>query len=113
MALDKLNDFLARAAENPDLMTSLTQALEGSKDPQDLVSLGARHGFEFSPGEVEYYFKGLLSAEAPGELSDEDLEHVSGGKDIHYKPDNRLQLVSRFSAGFSSLPTWMGKLDGL
>lgn len=107
MAVTAIGDLVTKINDDPQLMKKFTTALNGSQDPQDLVKLGAEHGFQFTAKEVELFFQKLLSAEAPKELSPDDLEQVAGGKDISILPANRLQLVSQIAKNFAVLPTWM------
>jgi predicted ribosomally synthesized peptide with nif11-like leader len=107
MAVTAIGELVTKVTADPQLMKTFTTALNGSRDPQDLVKLGAEHGFQFTAKEVELFFQKLLSAEPPKELSPSDLEQVAGGKDISILPANRLQLVSQIAANFSVMPTWM------
>lgn len=57
----------------PELMTKAKEA----KSAKELLALAKEHGIELTAGEAEAYYTGLHPAS--GELSDDELDNVSGG----------------------------------
>ena len=79
MSEENLEQFMKQVADSNDL-----QAKIGKKITEDaLVALGAEHGCEFSIEDVQ----------ASAELSDEELEGVSGGLDASSKDQYAFGLL--------------------
>jgi len=77
-------EFIAMAKDNPAVLEELT-AFEGqSYDAAGagMVALGAKHGFTFTADEVTEALDEAVANRAleSGELSDQELELVAGGK---------------------------------
>ena len=65
MSKENLELFMKQVADSEDLQAKIGEEITGDA----LVALGAAHGCEFSIADVQ----------ASAELSDEELERVSGG----------------------------------
>ncbi len=79
-----IHEFMAEVGTNAGLQNEM-RALEGQ--PYDnyyaaVVELGAKHGYTFSAEDVETTVDDLIATSAlkGGELTDEQLESVAGGK---------------------------------
>ena len=78
MSLEQLHAFYRRIGDDSDLQ----RALDGVSDeelPERLSALGAEHGHDFSADEVRAMMKEGEGEEDGVELSEEELEGVSGG----------------------------------
>jgi predicted ribosomally synthesized peptide with nif11-like leader len=71
MSRDQLAEFLSTACSDSDLM----REVHDQESSEDLVSLGADWGFEFTDEELA-----MLRADEP--LSDDDLESIAGGTNV-------------------------------
>ena len=77
MSLEQLHAFYRRIGDDPDLQ----RALDGVSDeelPERMSDLGAEHGHDFSADEVRAMME-EREEEGGVELSEEELEGVSGG----------------------------------
>ncbi|QNI54628.1 nif11-like leader peptide domain protein [Synechococcus sp. BIOS-E4-1] len=63
MSLEQLKAFLAKVKDGSNLLSKLKAA----KSPEDVVGIAKEHGYEFS-------------ADKLSQLSEKDLEGVTGGK---------------------------------
>ena len=68
--------IIARLASDP----AFASALAAATTPQDAQRIAAGHGFDVTPVE-------LAAASSIGDLSDADLEAVSGGKTTSVPPN--------------------------
>lgn len=68
MSQDQIEALVARLASDP----MFSSALGAATTPQDAERIAAEHGFDVTAGE-------LASIASDGDLSDADLESVSGG----------------------------------
>ena len=85
MSKEHLEQFMKQVADSKELQAKIGEEITGDA----LVALGAAHGCEFSIEDVH----------AGAELSDEELDAVSGGP--HYKDfRGRFRLVKRGRNGF-------------
>ena len=80
-------DFCERLVENPELRTEAAALLDSGATGADIVSLGARHGFEFTQEELARASRDRL------ELSDADLQTVAGGLTEEEYSDSQLANV--------------------
>ena len=67
MSLEQLKAFLEKVKGDP----SLQEKLKAAKSPEDVVGIAKEHGHEFT-------------ADKFGQLSEEELESLSGGTDFCY-----------------------------
>ena len=65
MSKENLEHFMKQVADSEDLLSRIGDEIAGD----DLVALGSEHGWEFS----------IENLQAAAELSDAELEEVSGG----------------------------------
>lgn len=83
MSLQDLASFQQRVREDVELRETLSAA--GSEElPQKMADLGAEHGFSFTADEVHTM---MQPAEREKDLSDEDLERVTGGAFYSFSTD--------------------------
>lgn len=68
MSQDQIDALVARLASDP----AFASALDSAPTPEDAQRIAAEHGFDVTTGE-------LAAASTDSELSDADLEAVSGG----------------------------------
>lgn len=70
-------------AEEAGISSALLERAAEAKSPEELLALAQELGGEFSVREAQAMFSALQAAKAvrgaPGELSDDELEAVSGG----------------------------------
>ena len=66
---DQFDALIARLASDP----AFASALAAATTPEDAQRIAAEHGFDVTPGE-------LAAATSNGDLSDAELDGVSGGK---------------------------------
>lgn len=80
MSVQNIDAFYKHALKNP----ALAQSLQGLPDmptfERTAVDLGKAAGFDFSAEEAQQWISQKLAREASGELSDDELEAVAGGK---------------------------------
>jgi predicted ribosomally synthesized peptide with nif11-like leader len=83
MSNTKVVDFLNKIGEDALLQTELAQALEADNDREAVTALAKSKGYEFSSdelwAEVQKRQSDFSARQAAGELSDAELEAVSGG----------------------------------
>lgn len=84
MTVEAVNQFLQKVTEDQKLEEELAKILETKDNDQAAVTqLGAKYGCEFTSDElwqeIEHRQSEFQLFEAAGELSEEDLEAVSGG----------------------------------
>ena len=86
MSRENLEQFMKQVAESEDLQSRLSDEIAGD----NLVALGAEHGWEFSIEDVQ----------ASTELSDAKMEAVAGGLDpVAGRPDLSNVTSKRDSGG--------------
>ncbi len=71
MSTEALEQFMTQVEESADLQARIGEEIGADA----LVALGADHGCEFTVEDV----RATGTVASPGELSDEELEAVSGG----------------------------------
>jgi predicted ribosomally synthesized peptide with nif11-like leader len=116
MASDVVHKFIIAVNNSPELRAKTQKAIDGSNDPSGFVAVAKTAGYEFSLEDAKTYFNNVLSStkrpgEFKGELTDEDLDLVSGGKDT--SPASRSSAltttVKMFQGmSFTALPSWTG-----
>lgn len=70
--MSDLNGLLQKAKDDEGLRTKLTEAGSAA----EIVAVGAEAGFSFTEADVDAAHKEKMSS---GEVSQEDLDNVSGG----------------------------------
>jgi predicted ribosomally synthesized peptide with nif11-like leader len=84
MSNQKVEEFLTKVGEDPSLQTELSHALESDNDRQAVTDLAKSKGYEFSSdelwAEVQKRQAEFATMQTAGQLSEEDLEAVAGGK---------------------------------
>ncbi|MCY6490356.1 Nif11-like leader peptide family natural product precursor [Leptolyngbya sp. GGD] len=86
MSTQAVTDFLQKVAEDQTLQTELVQALKADNDREAVTQLGNVRGYEFTSeelwAEIQARQAEIEQKRASGELelSDEELEAVSGGE---------------------------------
>jgi predicted ribosomally synthesized peptide with nif11-like leader len=85
MTIASVQAFLEQVTQDKSLQEKLATAMEAPNDRQAVTELARSQGFEFTPDELWQEIQNR-QAEAQrkqqdGELSEEELEAVAGGKD--------------------------------
>ncbi|MFN6540665.1 MAG: Nif11 family protein [Nostoc sp. EkiNYC01] len=87
MSLAACTEFLDKINSNAALQQETTTVLEGKEEIEEaanvFVLLGAKHGYEFTATEAIQKYQEVM-AEGEGELDDEVLEQVAGGRGRSY-----------------------------
>jgi predicted ribosomally synthesized peptide with nif11-like leader len=91
-------DFLEKAEQDGTLQGELNALVEGREESACLpfVSLAGRHGFAFTVEELHEVLDSLRLREGEGELTDDHLEQVAGGR-----PEFQINISPRVA--------WMSK----
>ena len=84
MTIEAVNQFLTKVNQDQKLKDELSQAKKKSKnDRQAAVELAAKHGYEFTPEELDRRIEQLKNIQAKQaanqELNESELEAVAGG----------------------------------
>jgi predicted ribosomally synthesized peptide with nif11-like leader len=90
MTIRALADFLERANGDQALQAELSSAVEGKEESgcDELVRLAAGHGYHFTGEELHDALEKLRRQSTEGELSDDDLEAVAGGRTDFFRSFN-------------------------
>ena len=85
MSSQAVNQFLQKVVEDEQLQQELAQILESQdNDREAAAALAAKHGYQFSPDELWQALQNRQSEfeamKNRGELQDDELEAVAGGK---------------------------------
>ncbi|GAB3450992.1 Nif11-like leader peptide family RiPP precursor [Massilia solisilvae] len=81
MSIQNIEAFYKHALRNPALVNSLMGARDMPTFQRNVVELGRNAGFEFDEDEAHEWIQQKLATQATGELTDDELETVSGGND--------------------------------
>jgi predicted ribosomally synthesized peptide with nif11-like leader len=113
MASDAVHKFITAVNSSPDLRAKTQKAIDGSKDPSGFVAVAKAAGYDFSLQDAKTYFENVLSSTEPpgsGQLKDEDLDLVSGGKDTSPRLGTPLTTTVKMfqQMRFNDLPGWTG-----
>jgi predicted ribosomally synthesized peptide with nif11-like leader len=83
MSNQNVQEFLTKVEEDPSLQTELSHAIESDNDRQAVTDLAKSKGYEFSSdelwAEVQKREAEFSIKQTGGELSEAELEAVSGG----------------------------------
>lgn len=83
MNREAVNQFLQKVTEEPQLQQEFAKALEAGNDLQAATDLAAKHGYQFTPDELQAEVQNRQSEfqqrQDAGELNEEELEAVAGG----------------------------------
>ncbi|MDZ7968077.1 MAG: Nif11 family protein [Nostoc sp. DedSLP03] len=83
MSLAACTEFLDKINSDAGLQQETTTVLEGKEEIEEaanaFVLFGAKHGYEFTAAEAIQKYQEVM-AQAEGELDDEVLEQVAGGR---------------------------------
>ncbi|BBD63706.1 hypothetical protein NIES4072_26380 [Nostoc commune NIES-4072] len=83
MTTEAVNQFLQKVTEEPQLQQEFAKALEAGNDLQAATNLAAKHGYQFTPDELQAEIQNRQSEfqqrQNAGELNEEELEAVAGG----------------------------------
>ncbi len=98
MSIQTAVEFLEKANQDVALQKELSAMVEGKLESAcgPFVELASTHGFEFTIEEFHEILDTLRREDLEGELTDDDLQNVAGGR-----PDFRLDFNPRVS--------WMSK----
>lgn len=80
MSMENIQQFYAKAFKNPHLVDGLKKLSDPDAYAKKAVELGAANGCTFTPQEVGEWIKAKGAAMTNGELDDQELEAVAGGK---------------------------------
>ncbi len=109
MSMKNVIELIKAINEDPELQARAQTALDGSVDATAFVAFAKEAGYEVNDEDVTGYFTTLLSAPGPGELSDEQLNEVAGGKgpgEIRAKLDTTVSMFRGMN--FTKPPSWVG-----
>ncbi|MGV0104622.1 Nif11 family protein [Nostoc sp. DSM 114160] len=85
MSLAACTEFLDKINSDTTLQQEATTVLEGKEQIEEaanaFVLFGAKHGYEFTTAEAIQKYQEVM-AQAEGELDDEVLEQVAGGRRV-------------------------------
>ena len=86
MSTQAINEFLQKVTEDPQLQEELAKALEAENDRQAATDLAVKHGQQFTPdelwAEIQHRQSEFQQKQDVGELNDEELEAVAGGRNV-------------------------------
>ena len=86
MSTQAVNEFLQKVTEDPQLQEELAKALEAENDRQAATDLAAKHGYQFTAdelwAEIQHRQSELGQSQDSGELNEEELEAVAGGRNV-------------------------------
>ncbi|MBD1856130.1 MULTISPECIES: Nif11-like leader peptide family natural product precursor [Leptolyngbya] len=109
MSRQAVTDFLQKVSEDQALQADLAKALQADNDREAVTTLGNQKGYDFTSDELwEEVQKRQAEIQAQadsGELSDEELEAISGG----LSPLIFITLAAQVSVSVSvaaTTPTW-------
>ncbi|MCY6490359.1 Nif11-like leader peptide family natural product precursor [Leptolyngbya sp. GGD] len=109
MSRQSVTDFLQKVSEDQALQADLAKALQVENDREAVTTLGNQKGYDFTSDELwEEVQKRQAEIQAQadsGELSDEELEAISGG----LSPLIFITLAAQVSVSVSvaaTTPTW-------
>jgi predicted ribosomally synthesized peptide with nif11-like leader len=109
MVNQAVQQFIAAVNKSPELRAKTEKALDGSKDPAGFVAVAKEAGYKFSEDDARKYFAELLTAKPPGEITDVDLEQISGGKDTRSVKSPLNETVNMFQRMTLKItPGWTG-----
>jgi predicted ribosomally synthesized peptide with nif11-like leader len=97
LSLQNIEAFYKQALKNPHLLRGLETATDGPSFGRIAVDLGKAAGFEFTPDEAQSWVSEKFTGRADGELVDEELEAVAGGKGspVSFRPSfNPLSILN-------------------
>ena len=78
MSLEAVHELRARINQSPELQAEVRPFMSPMVHKFHMVEFGKRHGFDFTPDDVEQVFDQVTS-KSERELSDFELELVAGG----------------------------------
>lgn len=79
MSIEAVNQFLTKVSQDEKLQTELTQAMGPNKERIGAVNLASQYGYKFTLQEYEQQINELQKVQTEGELSEQELESVTGG----------------------------------
>jgi predicted ribosomally synthesized peptide with nif11-like leader len=80
MSVQNIDAFYKQVLKNPELAKGIADAADRDIFVRQAVENGTAAGFEFTREEARVWLDEKLAKEAKGELMDEELETVAGGK---------------------------------
>jgi predicted ribosomally synthesized peptide with nif11-like leader len=112
MGAESVQKFIQAVNEPTELQAKCREVLDGAPDPSGFVALARENGFEFSESDVLLYFREVLGARQPEELTEEDLKEIAvsaGAKDsptAATRLGDAVRLFKRLSLNY--IPVWTG-----
>lgn len=97
MSTENIEKFYALAYQNPALVEGLKAVTEVEAYTKLAIELGAANGCDFNAAEVAAWTAAKAAAISAGELDDQQLEAVAGGKG-----DPFVAIGSALNTGFQS-----------
>ena len=94
MSQENLNQFLQRVCDEAPLSHEFEQALvQGEGAVTAVVTLGARHGHQFTGDEFAERVRRAHALRNGAELTDDELDAVAGGGDLVFRrPEITMKL---------------------
>ena len=77
MSIESFSTFMQEVASNTTIQEECRPALENAETLDQLVSVGQKHGYEFTAAEASECLSILYADD--GELSDDQLSSIGGG----------------------------------
>ncbi len=77
MSADAVNQFLIKVIEEQELQVELSEAIGSEQDREAVTKLANKYGFSFTPEELGNRIETALDQ---GELKEEELEAIAGGR---------------------------------
>jgi predicted ribosomally synthesized peptide with nif11-like leader len=98
MSIESVAAFLEKANQDVTLQGELSTLVEGKEETAcaPFIELAGRHGFEFTIEELHEVLDALRAQDSEGELTDDHLEQVAGGR-----PEFQINISPRVA--------WMSK----
>ncbi|MGL5874044.1 MAG: Nif11-like leader peptide family natural product precursor [Xenococcaceae cyanobacterium] len=81
MSIEAVNQFMQKVSEDTSLQSELAKVSGSQTELQNIIDLGGKYGYEFTPEELSKEIQSRQSAsqQSDGEISEKELEAVAGG----------------------------------
>jgi len=89
--MDQINAFIEKATRDEQLAAKLEELTKQNAEVGEIIALAAEYGFEFTAEDLEAAKR--ESSQESRELSEEELDNVSGGTRNRFDPDVCPKLI--------------------
>ncbi len=93
MSVESVNQFYQEVMQEPALLEKFQAASDRESLANLAVEVGQQKGYSFTVDQVEQALAAQNAASETGELSDEQLEAVAGGKNLRKAIDSMNESV--------------------